>query len=232
MGKTLDQARDFWKRVDSPNLMIKIPERPRVCRTSRRRSTRASTSTSRCCSPSTATRTSQRPTSRASSAAMPRASRSTCTRSPASSFRALTRWSTSSWTTRVTPDLKGKAAVANARAAYTKFKEIFYGERFATLREAGAPVQRPLWASTGTKNPEYSEVLYVDTLAGPGNRQHDADEDDAGRRRAERSHRRHARRRPATGAHRTCRRGNRHARRSRSNCSTKASMHSSTRWTG
>ncbi|MFT4049559.1 MAG: transaldolase [Solirubrobacterales bacterium] len=64
-------------------------------------------------------------------------------------------------------DLQGKAAIANARAAYIKFKEIFYGERFAALKAAGAPVQRPLWASTGTKNPEYSEVLYVDTLAGP-----------------------------------------------------------------
>lgn len=64
-------------------------------------------------------------------------------------------------------DLQGKAAVANARAAYIRFKEIFYGERFAALREAGAPVQRPLWASTGTKNPDYSPVLYVDTLAGP-----------------------------------------------------------------
>lgn len=64
-------------------------------------------------------------------------------------------------------DLQGKAAVANARAAYIKFKEIFYGERFAALKAAGAPVQRPLWASTGTKNPAYSEVLYVDTLAGP-----------------------------------------------------------------
>lgn len=64
-------------------------------------------------------------------------------------------------------DLQGKAAVANARAAYKKFKEIFHGERFAELKAAGAPVQRPLWASTGTKNPEYSDVLYVDTLAGP-----------------------------------------------------------------
>ncbi len=64
-------------------------------------------------------------------------------------------------------DLAGKAAVANARAAYARFKEIFYGERFAELKAAGAPVQRPLWASTGTKNPQYSDVLYVDTLAGP-----------------------------------------------------------------
>jgi transaldolase len=65
------------------------------------------------------------------------------------------------------PGLQGKAAIANARAAYAKFKEIFYGERFAALREAGAPVQRPLWASTGTKNPDYPDTLYIDTLAGP-----------------------------------------------------------------
>jgi transaldolase len=64
-------------------------------------------------------------------------------------------------------DLQGRAAVANARAAYAKFREIFHGERFAALKAAGAPVQRPLWASTGTKNPAYSDVLYVDTLAGP-----------------------------------------------------------------
>jgi transaldolase len=64
-------------------------------------------------------------------------------------------------------DLQGKAAVANARAAYIKFKEIFYGDRFAALKAAGAPVQRPLWASTGVKNPDYSDVLYVDSLAGP-----------------------------------------------------------------
>lgn len=64
-------------------------------------------------------------------------------------------------------ELQGKAAVANARAAYARYKEIFHGERFAELKAAGAPVQRPLWASTGTKNPAYSDVLYVDTLAGP-----------------------------------------------------------------
>lgn len=64
-------------------------------------------------------------------------------------------------------DLQGQAAVANARAAYVRFKEIFHGERFAALKAAGAPVQRPLWASTGTKNPDYSDVLYVDTLIGP-----------------------------------------------------------------
>jgi transaldolase/glucose-6-phosphate isomerase len=64
-------------------------------------------------------------------------------------------------------DLLGKAGVANAKLAYQRFKEIFYGERFAELKNKGAQVQRPLWASTGTKNPNYSDVLYVDNLIGP-----------------------------------------------------------------
>ncbi len=64
-------------------------------------------------------------------------------------------------------DLPGKAAVANARLAYEAFKETFGGERFAALRARGALVQRPLWASTGTKNPHYSDLLYVESLLGP-----------------------------------------------------------------
>jgi transaldolase len=64
-------------------------------------------------------------------------------------------------------DLKGKAAVANARMAYKTFEKIFGEDEFTALAEKGAGVQRPLWASTGTKNPEYSDVLYVDSLIGP-----------------------------------------------------------------
>jgi transaldolase len=63
--------------------------------------------------------------------------------------------------------LQGKIAVANAKLAYQKFLEIFESERFAPLRAAGGNVQRPLWASTGTKNPNYSDVLYVESLIGP-----------------------------------------------------------------
>jgi transaldolase len=63
--------------------------------------------------------------------------------------------------------LKGKAAVANAKLAYDLFKELFHSDRFEKLRAAGARPQRPLWASTGTKNPAYSDTLYVDTLIGP-----------------------------------------------------------------
>jgi len=63
--------------------------------------------------------------------------------------------------------LLGKAAIANAKMQYQKFKEIFSSERFAKLKAQGARVQRPLWASTGTKNPNYSDVLYVESLIGP-----------------------------------------------------------------
>ena len=64
-------------------------------------------------------------------------------------------------------DLKGKAGLANARAAYMRFKEIFTGERWEKLEAAGARVQRPLWASTGVKDPAYPDTLYVDGLIAP-----------------------------------------------------------------
>ena len=63
--------------------------------------------------------------------------------------------------------LLGQTAIANAKLAYRSFQRIFEGERFEDLRLAGAQVQRPLWASTGTKNPAYSDTLYVDNLIGP-----------------------------------------------------------------
>ncbi len=63
-------------------------------------------------------------------------------------------------------DLEGKAAIANARLAYQEFKRLFSGPRFAALKQHGARVQRPLWASTSTKNPAYRDVLYVEELIG------------------------------------------------------------------
>jgi transaldolase len=64
-------------------------------------------------------------------------------------------------------ELQGRAGLANARAAYRAFRNVFDGERFAALRAAGCPVQRPLWASTGVKNRAYPETLYVYGLVGP-----------------------------------------------------------------
>ncbi len=63
--------------------------------------------------------------------------------------------------------LRGRAAVANAKLAYRLFGERFTGDRWQALAKSGARVQRPLWASTSTKNPAYSPTLYVDELVGP-----------------------------------------------------------------
>jgi transaldolase len=63
--------------------------------------------------------------------------------------------------------LQGKAAIANSHLAYQRYKQIFGSERFTALKAAGANPQRPLWASTSTKNPAYKDTLYVDELIAP-----------------------------------------------------------------
>jgi transaldolase len=63
--------------------------------------------------------------------------------------------------------LRGKIAIANARVVYSRFREIFLGTPFEEFRRRGARIQRPLWASTGTKNTAYSDVLYIEQLIGP-----------------------------------------------------------------
>ena len=63
--------------------------------------------------------------------------------------------------------LLGKTGVANLKLTYQKFKEIFYGDAFAPVRAKGGAVQRPLWASTSTKNPQYPDLMYVETVVGP-----------------------------------------------------------------
>jgi transaldolase len=65
-------------------------------------------------------------------------------------------------------DLRGRVAIANARAAYGRYRDRFVDQRWLALRAAGAHPQRPLWASTGTKDPAYSDVLYVEELIAPG----------------------------------------------------------------
>ena len=86
------------------------------------------------------------------------------------SSAASTRSLTKPWRQSGNPEAKalaGKIAIANSKLVYRRFLEIFHGEGFAALRQRGARVQRPLWASTGTKNPAYSDVLYVEHLIGP-----------------------------------------------------------------
>jgi transaldolase len=64
-------------------------------------------------------------------------------------------------------DLRGRVAIANAQRAYARYRERFADDRWRALREAGASPQRPLWASTGAKDPAYSDVLYVEELIAP-----------------------------------------------------------------
>ncbi|WP_018824256.1 transaldolase [Salinispora arenicola] len=64
--------------------------------------------------------------------------------------------------------LRGRAAVANARLAYERYSEVFASDRWQALADAGAHPQRPLWASTSTKNPDYRDVIYVEELIAPG----------------------------------------------------------------
>lgn len=64
-------------------------------------------------------------------------------------------------------NMLGKAAIASAKLAYEAYKEIFFSERFLKLKQKGAKIQRPLWASTSTKNPAYRDVIYVEELIGP-----------------------------------------------------------------
>jgi transaldolase len=65
------------------------------------------------------------------------------------------------------PDLKGRLAIENARLAYQEFKRIFSGDDWEFLESKGATKQRPLWASTSTKNPDYSDVIYLENLIAP-----------------------------------------------------------------
>ena len=164
---TLEQARDFWARVDRPNLMIKIPGTPE-------------------CLPAIEEAlydgininitllfavSAYEDVMEAFLRAMERRladGRPLDRHSVASFFvsRVDTEVDKRLEAARRT-DLAGRAGVANARAAYESFKRTFEGERFAALRAAGCPVQRPLWASTGTKNPAYPDTLYVDGLVAP-----------------------------------------------------------------
>jgi transaldolase len=66
------------------------------------------------------------------------------------------------------PSLQGKAGVANAQLAYQAYEEVFSADRWRALEAQGAVAQRPLWASTGVKNPEYSDTMYISELIAPG----------------------------------------------------------------
>lgn len=164
---TLRQARDFWRRVARPNLMIKIPGTAEGLAAIEQATYEGiNVNVTLLFSVAAYERVAE-----AYIRGMERRLReglSLDVRSVASFFVSRVDTEVDRRLAAIgREDLRGRAAVANARAAYRSFLRIFRGARFAALRAAGCPVQRPLWASTGVKDPAYPETFYVAALAGP-----------------------------------------------------------------
>ncbi|MEA2474207.1 MAG: transaldolase / glucose-6-phosphate isomerase [Thermoleophilaceae bacterium] len=165
---TLEQARDYWKRVDRPNVMIKIPGTtaglPAI-----------EEAISEGINVNVTLLFSVESYANVAEAYIRGLERRREAGGDITNVRSVASFFVSRVDSKVDKlleqdghtELQGMAGLWNARAAYVRFKEIFDGERFAELKEAGAPVQRPLWASTGVKNPNYSETMYVDGLVAP-----------------------------------------------------------------
>jgi transaldolase/glucose-6-phosphate isomerase len=164
---TLNQASDFWKRVDRPNLMIKIPGTDEgVPAIEEAIAAGININITLLFSVESYS---------AIAEAYLRGMERRLDAGESMSVHSVASFFVSRVDTEVDKrlaelgrdDLRGLAAIANARAAYMRFNELFLGERFVRLREAGCPVQRPLWASTGVKDPHYPETKYVESLVGP-----------------------------------------------------------------
>ena len=163
--KTIAQAREYWQRVDRPNLMIKIPGTdagvPAI-----------KTAISEGINVNVTLLFSVESYQQIAEAyiegleARVHAGQPIDVHSVASFFVSRVDSDVDKLLPADSP-IRGKAGLANARAAYMKYKELFQSERFARLQQHGASVQRPLWASTGVKDPAYPDTLYVDGLLAP-----------------------------------------------------------------
>jgi transaldolase len=167
--KTIEQAREYWGRVDRPNLMIKIPGTdeglPAITQ-----------AISDGINVNVTLLFKVEQYEKVIEAFLAGLEQRRAAGEPIDGIHSVASFFVSRVDTEVDKRLKemgadealfGKAGVANARAAYQSFLKVFHGDRFAALREAGAPVQRPLWASTGVKDPRYPDTMYVDELVGP-----------------------------------------------------------------
>ena len=164
---TLEQARDYWRRVDRPNLMVKIPGTDEGLPAIERAIAEGiNVNVTLLFSVASYAEVAER---------YIRGLEARRTRGESLDVHSVASFFVSRVDSDVDKrleglgrdDLYGRAGIANARAAYARFKEIFLGDRFAELRSEGAPLQRPLWASTGVKNPRYPDTMYVDELIGP-----------------------------------------------------------------
>ena len=174
---TLAQAKQLWQRVDRPNLMIKIP------------ATKAglpaiTDAIAAGINVNVTLIFSLQRYAEVMDAYMKGLERRVAEGLPIGSIASVASFFVSRVDTKIDPRLQeiiptggqqardakallGKAAIANARLAYADFKKAFASERFLKLKAKGARVQRPLWASTSTKNPDYRDVMYVEELIGP-----------------------------------------------------------------
>jgi transaldolase len=165
--KTIEQAQEYWGRVDRPNLMIKIPG-----------TDEGLPAIEECLylglNINVTLLFKVEQYQRVIEAFIAGLTRRLDEGKPVDSIHSVASFFVSRVDTEVdkrleekgNTELQGKAGLANARAAYQLFLKHFKGDAFKKLAEAGAPVQRPLWASTGVKNPKYPPTLYVDGLAG------------------------------------------------------------------
>ncbi len=164
---TINQARELWQRVDRPNLMVKIPATkegiPAI-----RQAIAAGINVN------VTLIFSLERYGAVMDAYIAGLEDRVATNEPINMIASVASFFVSRVDTKIDPRLpegsalRGKAAIANAKFAYDAFESIFTSPRFATLKARfSARVQRPLWASTGTKNPAYSDTIYVDTLIGP-----------------------------------------------------------------
>ena len=165
--RTVEQALDFWQRVDRPNLMVKIPGTdegvPAI-----EEATAAGVNVNVTLLFSVESYANVAEAYIRGMERRKQAGESLDRHSVASFFVSRVDTEVDKRLEELgRQDLRGIAAIANARAAYKRFKEVFHGERFAELLEAGCPVQRPLWASTGVKDPSYPETKYVEGLIAP-----------------------------------------------------------------
>jgi transaldolase len=168
---TLTQVRELWRRVDRPNLMIKIPGTQKGVFAIRQALREGhNINVTLLFSPQAhldvmqayiealeARRDAGEPIDRIASVASFFVSR----------VDTLVDQKLESLGAETADELRGQAGVANAKVAYANFESVFGQQRWRKLAEAGARVQRPLWASTRTKDPRYSDVLYVEDLIGP-----------------------------------------------------------------
>lgn len=164
---TIKQAQELWDKVNRPNLMVKIPA-TKECIPAIRASIAAGININITLIFSLSRY------SEVMDAYLSGLEDRTANHLPIENIASVASFFVSRVDTKIDPQLPedsplhGKAAIANAKLAYHSFEEIFTSSRFATLKARfWARVQRPLWASTGTKNPKYPDTYYVDNLIGP-----------------------------------------------------------------